>query len=236
LLSLVGVDKRFSSPERVVLREATLHVSPGELAVVWGLRRCGRTTLLRIAAGMEAPDAGVVRFQGRDLARHGERILGVELAYVQKTLRAAPGQSVLEEATVGLLARGFDAVTARAAASCALERAGVGSLAAMPVGELDAGESIRFALARTLALKPRLIVIDEPVKGVELIDRDPILLLLRSLAEEGVAVLASASEATGLTGADQVLTLSRGELRGTRTEDLAPVVPLRRAGGLRAGG
>jgi ABC-type Mn2+/Zn2+ transport system ATPase subunit len=62
---------------------------------------------------------------------------------------------------------------------------------------------VRVGLARTLALEPRMIVIDEPVKGVELGERDAILGLLRSLAGEGLTVLASTGESTGLSQADQ---------------------------------
>jgi ABC-type sugar transport system ATPase subunit len=73
---------------------------------------------------------------------------------------------------------------------------------------------------------PRLLVIDEPTSGVELIERDGILLLLRSLANDGIAVLASSMEATGLSGADRTLALSDGELRGTLKPQLGTVVPL----------
>ena len=75
LLELERVAKRYRDGqlERVVLREVSLDLDGGELAVVWGLRRSGRSTLLRVAAGIEAPDEGVVRFDGRDLAVHGER-------------------------------------------------------------------------------------------------------------------------------------------------------------------
>ena len=68
---------------------------------------------------------------------------------------------------------------------------------------LDEGESVRVAIARTLALEPALLVIDEPIRGVDLLERDGILALLRSLADEGIAVLASTAESTGLAGADR---------------------------------
>lgn len=230
LLELEGVAKHGGeeSPSRTVLREASLRVDAGELVVVWGLRRSGRSTLLRVAAGIEPPDAGVVRFDGHDLADRGERLFGEGIGYVQRKLRFADGQHALDHAMVGLLSRWVSPATARARAHEALERVGAGGCANMTQRELSSAEAVRVALARTLSLKPRLVVIDEPVKGVELSERDPILALLRSLADEGIAVLASTGESTGLSQADRALVLGDGELRGAPARGLAPVLPLRR--------
>jgi ABC-type lipoprotein export system ATPase subunit len=232
LLGLERISKRYreGARERIVLREVSLDVEPGELVMVFGLRRSGRTTLLRIAAGIEAPDDGAVRFAGRDLAEHGEGILGEGIGYVQKTLRASEEQGVLEQVAAPLLARGAGIERARESAREALARAGGESCAAMRVGELGAGETLRVALARTLALSPSLVVIDEPAASVELGERDAILAQLRKLAAGGVAVIASTGEAVELAGAHRALTLGEGELRGQITRGLAPVVALRRHG------
>ena len=234
LLELEGVHKGYK--EQVVLRDVSLEIEAGELVVVWGMRRSGRSTLLRVAAGIEPPDGGSVRFEGRDLAAHGERLLGGCIGYCRKTLRFTDGQTALDHAMVGLLSRWVSPAAARGRARDALERVGAGRCAGMTQRELSSAEAIRVALARTLVLKPRLVVIDEPVKGVELIDRDGILSLLRSLADEGIAVLASIGESTGLSGADRALVLGGGELRGAPALELAPVVPLRRGGERRASG
>ena len=230
LLELESISKRYREGrrERIVLREVSLRVEPGELIVVWGLRRSGRTTLLRIAAGIEAPDGGAVRFAGRDLAEHGERTLGEGIGYVQKTLRAGEERGVLEQVATPLLARGVGVERARERARQALARAGGERCAAMRVTELRAGEAVRVALARTLALEPALVVIDEPAATVELGERDEILAVLRALAAEGVAVVASTNEPVELAGAHRALALDDGELRGPSSPELAPVVALRR--------
>jgi ABC-type multidrug transport system ATPase subunit len=236
LLSLEGVGKRFleGPRERVILREVSMELEAGELVAVWGLRRSGRSTLLRIAAGIEAPNAGVVRFEGADLSEHAEEVLGGGIGYCQKAFRWAEGKSVLDHVVVSLLARGVSPAAAKASAREALARVGAEHCAKLRLLELDSAEAVRVALARTLALQPRLLVIDEPVKGVELLERDEILGLLRTLADEGVAVLASAGESTGLSGADRALALGDGELRGGVTAELAPVLPLRRPAARRA--
>jgi ABC-type multidrug transport system ATPase subunit len=230
LLELERVHKRYADDlgERTVLREVTLQAGAGELVVVWGLRRSGRSTLLRVAAGIEPPDAGTVRFAGHDLAAGGERLLGEGIGYCQKTLRFADGHTALDHAMVGLLSRWVPPAKARLRALEALDRVAAAHCARMTRRELSSAEAVRVSLARTLALRPRLVVVDEPVKGVELSERDPILGLLRSLADEGVTVLASTGESTGLSQADRGLVLGDGELRGAPPQELAPVLPLRR--------
>jgi ABC-type lipoprotein export system ATPase subunit len=238
LLALDGVGKRYNVGlrERVVLREVSLELEAGELAVVWGLRRSGRSTLLRLAAGIEAPDNGGVTFDGRNLADHSEDVLGSGIGYCQTAFRSAEGKSVLDEVVLGLLARGVPPLAARTRARGALERAGATSCAGLRLGELDGAEAVRVALSRTLALEPRLIVIDEPTKGVDMLERDGILLLLRSLADEGIAVLATTGESSGLSGADRALALGNGKLGSSPIPELAPVLPLRRAAKAQAHG
>ncbi|MCW3067934.1 MAG: transporter related protein [Solirubrobacterales bacterium] len=233
LLSLENVSKRYGDGrrERVVLSDVSLQLDAGELAAVWGLRRSGRSTLLHVAAGIEAPDTGVVRFLGRDLARHRDEALGGGIGYCQQTFRAGEARTAREHVTLALLARGVVSPEARSRASAALERTGATSCASLPPAQLDGAEAVRVALARTLALRPQLLVVDEPAKGVDLLARDEILTLLRSLADDGIAVLASTGEATGLSGADRALSLGDGELHESPARHLAPVVPLRRAAG-----
>jgi ABC-type sugar transport system ATPase subunit len=229
LLEVEHVSKRYREGrrERVVLDDVSLEVGQGELVVVWGVRRSGRTTLLRIAAGIESPDSGIVRFQERDLAGTCERALGEGIGYVQKTLRGSEEQGVLEQVAAPLLARGASVEHARQRARRALSRAGARECAAAQVSELSAGETLRVALARTLSLSPAMLVIDEPASTVELGERDDILALLRTLAGEGIAVLASAGEAVELAGAHRALALGEGRLRGPSPPGLAPVVELR---------
>jgi putative ABC transport system ATP-binding protein len=231
ILELERVSKHYREGRRehAVLREVQLALEPGELAVIWGLRRSGRSTLLRVAAGIEAPDSGVVRFEGHDLSKHGERMLGGSIGYCQKRLRGEEGRGVLGQVMVGLLVQGASASDARRRAHDALERVDAAGCARLELIELDAAEAIRVALARALALGPRLLVVDEPTKGVDLLARDEIMLLIRRIANEGVTVLVSADQSTELSGADRAFSLSDGELRGTPARALAPVVELRQA-------
>jgi ABC-type lipoprotein export system ATPase subunit len=232
LLRLQHVGKRFrdGQRERTVLRDVSLEMNPGELVGVWGLRRSGRTTLLRVAAGIEPPDSGSVSFHGNALNTDSRGVLGIGIGYVQKTLRGNEEQGVLEQVSAALLARGVNTDSAREQARQALALAGAEQCAAMRVHELGGSEAMRVAIARTLALSPALVVIDEPTATVELSERDELLALLRTLAAQDVAVLASTSEPDELAGFHRALTLGDGELRGPVSPKLADVVALRRRG------
>jgi putative ABC transport system ATP-binding protein len=230
LLVLENVSKRYREGrrERTVLDGVDLEVREGELVFVYGVRRSGRSTLLRTAAGIETPDAGRVLFAGSDLAAARRGSLGDGIGYVAKALRSGEEPGVLAQVAAPLLARGTRLREARERARAALARAGAERAGGCLLEELSVGESVRVALARALVLSPALLVIDEPAAAVELSERGGVLAQLRSLAGEGTAVLASTGEPDEMAGAHRALTLSDGRLRGPATAELAPVVALRR--------
>jgi ABC-type multidrug transport system ATPase subunit len=233
LLELRNVSKRYGDGpgERIALQNVSLELDTGELVAVLGMRRSGRSTLLRVAAGIETPDTGVVSFAGRDLARCRGEKLGGEIGYCRRAFHPAEGEIVLEQLIVGQLTRGVPTVQARLHARSALKRVDAAQCAAFRPADLNGAEVVRVALARALVFRPKVLMIDEPTIGVDLIDRDEILLLLRSLANEGIAILISTGEGTCLSGADRALSLGDGVLRGSLVPELASVTqlhPLRR--------
>jgi len=230
LLSLENVSRRYRSAAREgnVLHDVSLELDRGELVSVWGVKRSGRSTLLRLAAGIETPDTGVVRFRESDLAGNAGA-LGRGIGYCKRTPGETEAREVLDELMVAQLARGIPQRFARTRAFEALERVGSARCGAETIRELDSAETARVMLARALVLEPSLLLLDEPTAGVDLLERDGILSLLRSLTDEGIAVLMSTGEATELAGADRALSLTGGTLRGSVAPELAAVVPLRRA-------
>jgi ABC-type sugar transport system ATPase subunit len=228
LLELEHVSKRYRRDERIALDDVSLVIDAGEMVTVWGERRSGRSTLLRLTAGIEAPDTGVVRFAGRDLADRGGGTLGDGISYCRTALRSSAGQNIIDQLAAGQFARGIPRPEARSRAWKALERVAAEQCATRIPEELNREEIIRVAIARALTSEPRLLVIDEPTIGVDLLARDGILGLLRSIVDEGVAVLTSTGEGTGLLGADRVLTLRKGKLRGETTPELATVTDISR--------
>jgi ABC-type multidrug transport system ATPase subunit len=226
LLAIERVCKRHGDgrTERVVFKELSMSLHAGELVAVWGVRRSGRSTLLRIAAGIEPPDSGVVRFEGRELCARGGEALGRGIGYCKRALPPGDGRIVLDKLMVGPLTRGVAHSQARSRVRAALERVGAGECAPLPLKQLDGAEAVRVGLARALVLEPALLLIDEPVTGVDLLQRDDILKLLRSLAaEDGIAVLMSVGESTEFTHADRALKIGGGRLVGSVDPELASV-------------
>ncbi len=229
LLTLERICKRYRRGRREVtaLDDVSLTVAPGELVAIWGVPRSGRTTLLRIAAGLEAPDAGTVRFGGEELAAGHADGLPVGIGYVEVGLANVGGESILDHVAMPLLARGTAPEVARARALLQLERVGAAACAQLQPRELDPTERVRVALAQALVSAPKLLLVDDPTRHVDLLEREAVLLLVRSIADGDLAVLMTTGEAMGVSGVDRALTISGGVLRAEASHEPANVVALR---------
>lgn len=238
LLTLERISKRYRRGRREVtaLDDVSLTIAPGELVAVWGMPRSGRTTLLRIAAGLEQPDGGAVRFAGRSLAGGGDAGIPPGIGYVQVGITSVGGESILDHVAMPLLARGAAPQTARARALLQLERVGAAACARLQPRELEPTERVRVAIAQALVTRPQLLLVDDPTRHVDLLEREAVLLLVRSIADGDVAVLMTTGEAMGVSGVDRALTISGGVLRAEASAVPANVVALRGARGRGASG
>jgi len=231
LLLLRHVSKTYQRAGRELpaLVDVSLAVGAGELVGVWGPRFSGRTTLLRIAAGLEAPDTGRVLFGGADVAEQDEGTLRRRVAYCHTSFAPAHAELVVEHVAVPLLARGTRIDRACTRAQAMLDRVGAGACAELRPRELAQGELMRVVLSRALLQQPELLLIDDPTSGVDLLEREDLLTTLTVLAkDERVAVLMTASDPAGLAGADRALSLADGRLHGDAVPHAAEVVPFKR--------
>jgi len=219
-----AVSKRF--PRGAGAQDVTLELDAGEVVGVWGRRRSGRSTLLRLAAGIERPDAGAVRFEGVDLwdgaaAREG-------IAVWHTAFPPDHGRSLERQVAIAARRGRRPSAEVRDAALAALARVGLRDQARRSPRELDHAELVRAGLARALVRRPRLLVLDEPTSGLETLHAERLLELVVALARaDRIAVLLSAAEVGQLGGVDRHLSIGHGVVRGTTVPARAEVLRLR---------
>lgn len=233
LLEFAAVAKRHWRGSRAieVLRDVSFALDAGDFAAVLGDRGMGKTTLLRVAAGIDSPDAGVVSFAGRPVAEMSDakraELWRSDLACVWSGT-PWPARKVLDTVTVPLLGSGMTRREARRRASEELARWDVGEAAGAMLHELSDAEQLRVAFAEALVRRPRVLLADDPTETLNLMERNHVLAnLQRIVREERIAVLISATDASGAAGINRLLILvGNGELREAQTLQPAPVVPL----------
>jgi lipoprotein-releasing system ATP-binding protein len=248
LLSFLNVSKRFPDGGReiVVLDRVCLDIDAGASVGVYGPRRSGKSTLLRLACGIALADSGTVRFEGRDIARmptsERGRLLRGEIAFMSSAdWRATPGESVLDHVATSLGSEGLTMREARRRAMAVLDLVEVGLAGAAELTDsLSLTERARVMLARSLAREPRLLVLDEPPLLPNLGDRDEFLALVRAATQERrITLLMASEEISALRGVGVKVMMSIGEGELLSTEPTrGTVVQLpgrRRAGAERSG-
>jgi predicted ABC-type transport system involved in lysophospholipase L1 biosynthesis ATPase subunit len=218
VLSLCGVSLSFPRGRRHVVRvlaDVSLDLHAGEVVAVLARRAQGKTSLLRVAAGMEAPDRGSVLFAGEDVWRMSDRgrsrLLRAEIGLVE---RAAPQIDVPVLTGVALpLLDTHGRRGAYARAGRALADVGASECARQHWGELADSERALVALAQALARAPRLLLVDDLTATLGIGETAEIAGLLGELAaERGIAVLICAGDAGLDSHSDRVALLGGGEL------------------------
>jgi branched-chain amino acid transport system ATP-binding protein len=190
LLEVDRLTKRFGG--LVAVKDVSFTLEPGEITGILGPNGAGKTTLFNLLTGFIAMDRGTSRFEGRALQGLAPyRIVNLGLARTFQLCRPFRGMTVLENASVGCLAprvRGHGSVEARARQI--LEQVGLADKAATLVDVLPYGDLRRLEIARALATRPKLLLLDEPFAGLGSNEIGPLSALIRKLhAEEGLTIL-----------------------------------------------
>ena len=176
---------RKSFGERRLLDLDRLEIESGHAYVVTGGNGTGKTTLLRILAGLESAEIEGLQFQGASLAgaEARQRIVYVhQHPYLFHT-------SVAGNIAYGLKARGINGALRQRLVEEAIVWAGVGALRQVPPNKLSGGEKQRVALARAKVLEPRLYLLDEPTANLDGEGRRQAIDLVQKLAREGAGVV-----------------------------------------------
>jgi molybdate transport system ATP-binding protein len=227
-----GLDAAIRVPGRV---EAAFTSAPGEVLAVIGPNGAGKSSLVRALAGLATAEGQAV-LDGTDLLRIPARDRRVGMVFQGQML--FPHLSALGNVAFGPRARGTARGQAEAEARAWLERFGIGDLAERRPRQLSGGQAQRVAIARALATEPRLLLLDEPLTGLDVKVAMALRIELgRHLASyDGVTLLVTHDAIDALTIADRVLVLDDGKVAqvGTpaevsqrpRTEHVARLVGL----------
>ncbi|HYB22823.1 MAG TPA: ATP-binding cassette domain-containing protein [Solirubrobacteraceae bacterium] len=216
LLMLETVSKSYwrGTHELRVLTELSLEMDAGEFTVVWGKRGAGKTTLLKVAAGLEPCDRGRVCFQGLDLAGMSEsehaRLMRERIAWVRHSGPRSELRMIDYVALPLLPAYGHRSAYSRARE--ALARVGITECAQQYWQSLSDGERALVGVARGIARKPSLLLVDDPTANLDRREREELVTLLRELADGGVGVLMTVPEMNEMMSAHQIGSLSGGRL------------------------
>ena len=189
-ITLTGCAKTFADGTRA-LEPLDLKINAGETVVLLGPSGCGKTTTLRIVAGLEQPDAGgKVLFDGEDVTPLPIEKRNVGMVFQSYAL--FPNMSVAENIGYGLRLRKAEAAALRARVGDMLSMMRIEKLADRRIDQLSGGQRQRVALARALAVRPRALLLDEPLTALDAKLRDALRIeideLLRRLGITAVYV------------------------------------------------
>ena len=210
LLVLDGVSKRFG--HELAVDRLDLVITKGEFVAIMGSSGCGKTTTLRMLAGLESPDEGEIRLHGRQVNEIPpyER----DTPMVWQTLALFPFLTVQKNVEFGLRMRGLSARDRALRARTWLERLHILEYADRNISDLSGGQRQRVALARALVTEPAILLLDEPLSALDanlvLHMQSVLTSLQRELGITFVYVTHSRSEAFAM--ADRIVIMNKGRI------------------------
>ncbi|SDE16092.1 ABC transporter ATP-binding protein [Rhodospira trueperi] len=195
------------------LRPIDLEVTGGETVVFLGPSGCGKTTLLRLIAGLERPDpGGRVLFNGEDVTARPIEKRNVGMVFQSYAL--FPNMTVRDNIAYGLKVRRVARAEIDARVTEMMDMMHIGDLAARRVDQLSGGQRQRVALARAIAVRPRVLLLDEPLTALDALLRERLRVeidgLLRRLGITAIYVTHDQAEAMAL--GDRIVVMSHGAI------------------------
>ncbi|MBD2384495.1 ATP-binding cassette domain-containing protein [Cylindrospermum sp. FACHB-282] len=206
-LNLEGLTKSFGN--KTVLQEIDLEIQPGEFVAIVGRSGCGKSTMLRLVAGLDAPSGGNVLLNGK----YTEQRMNPTIRMMFQDARLLPWQRVLANVELGLLGSNSK-VYAKQTALQVLREVGLEDRAHEWPSVLSGGQRQRVALARALASKPSLLLLDEPLGALDALTRIEMQQLLERLWQEQgfTALLITHDVEEAVVLADRVVLIENGQI------------------------
>jgi branched-chain amino acid transport system ATP-binding protein len=220
-LELRGVSKSFRGLKAVT--GASFEVTPGAIHGLIGPNGAGKTTIFNVVAGVYAPDEGEILFDGKPV--HGlrpDQLCAAGIGRTFQIVKPFAGLSVLDNVVVGALLREKRVAAAKAHAARILERLGLAPKRDMPASALTLPDRKRLEVARALATRPRLLLLDEAMAGLRPTECDQMVAVFRELNRaEGLTILLIEHVMRAVMAlAQRIVVLNYGQIiaRGTPEE------------------
>jgi branched-chain amino acid transport system ATP-binding protein len=220
-LELRGVSKSFRGLKAVT--GASFEVAPGAIHGLIGPNGAGKTTIFNVVAGVYAPDEGEILFDGKPV--HGlrpDQLCAAGIGRTFQIVKPFAGLSVLDNVVVGALLREKRVAAAKAHAARILERLGLAPKRDMPASALTLPDRKRLEVARALATRPRLLLLDEAMAGLRPTECDQMVAVFRELNRaEGLTILLIEHVMRAVMAlAQRIVVLNYGQIiaRGTPEE------------------
>lgn len=217
-LSLKNIERSFASFK--ALKDVNLEIGTGEFICLLGGSGCGKTTLLRIVAGLDAQTAGDMLLDDNDLTPVPCHKRSVGMVF--QSLALFPHLNVADNVAYGLDIRGVARAERQAKARKLLDTVGLANLGDRPVAALSGGQRQRVAIARALAIEPKLFLMDEPFSALDAGLREHLQIEVKKLQRKlGVTtIFVTHDQKEAMSIADRIVILNEGRIEqaGTPTE------------------
>ncbi len=196
------------------LRGVDIDVEHGEFLAITGPSGSGKSTLLHVLGGLDRPDAGEVRLEGRPISTLSDEELAIvrrrRIGFVLQFFNLLPTLTATENAAFPLMLDGIPDAFERARAS--LAQVGLGDRVDHRPSQLSGGEQQRVALARALAAEPAVVMADEPTGNLDSLTGEDILKLLRRTADAGQTIVLVTHDVRAAAFADRIVRIVDGTI------------------------
>ena len=225
-ISFTGIRKTFGAT--VALESLDLDLQPGELVSLLGPSGCGKTTALRIAAGFEVPDAGIVSLSHRDITRTPAHQRNMGMVFQSYSL--FPNLTVAQNIEFGLRNRKIEKTKRLTRVGEMLELVQLDDLGKRYPHQLSGGQQQRVALARALAVQPEVLLLDEPLSALDAKVRSTLRDEIRRIQTElkTTTLFVTHDQEEALAISDRIGVMSNGQLEQLGTPEdvyLRPASP-----------
>lgn len=208
MLELKNVKKSFDGTP--VLKDISLAIADGEIVSILGPSGCGKTTLLNLILGILDADERQILFNGEDMTRVPMEKRGFNIVFQDYAL--FPNLNVRQNITYGL--RNNPTISSREEVEDLIHLLGLEEHLNKRIGQLSGGKKQRVALARTMVMKPRILLLDEPLSALDGVIKESIKDRIKTIAKEYhlTTIIVTHDPEEALTLSDRVMIINEGEI------------------------